>query len=277
MNVPNRSSPTTPANATRRPSRAAPHARIAPDPPIVRVACSTSRSACPNAGSTSPPLQDQVGVRVAEHQQVEVRHGPNSRGSGRRYDGRVTPRIELVIGDITTQAVDAIVNAANTALRPGGGVDGAITRAAGTEALADRERVVAERGDPPLPTGDAVATTGGDLSARWIIHTAGPVYSGSDRDPELLALVPHRRACGWPTSSARASSPSRRSRRGIYGYPVARGRAHRDRSGAAGADTKVGVVRFVLFRRRGPGGLPRGPGRVNRHGRSAPGISAPRW
>ncbi|HWC70739.1 MAG TPA: macro domain-containing protein, partial [Actinomycetota bacterium] len=85
--------------------------------------------------------------------------------------------IELIRGDITTQSVDAIVNAANTALRPGGGVDGAITRAAGAEALADRERVIRERGRTPLPTGDAVATIAGDLDARWIIHTAGPIYS----------------------------------------------------------------------------------------------------
>ena len=83
--------------------------------------------------------------------------------------------LELIRGDITTQSVDAIVNAANTALRPGGGVDGAITRAAGPEALADRERVIRERGRPPLPTGEAVVTIGGDLPARWIIHTAGPV------------------------------------------------------------------------------------------------------
>jgi len=158
----------------------------------------------------------------------------------------VTPRIELVTGDIATQAVDAIVNAANTALRPGGGVDGAITRAAGHDAHADRERVIAERGDPPLPTGDAVATIGGDLSARWIIHTAGPIYSGSDRDPELLASC--HTSCLRVADELGASSlafPAIST--GIYGYPVAEASpvaigAVRD------ADTAVELVRFVLFR-----------------------------
>jgi O-acetyl-ADP-ribose deacetylase (regulator of RNase III) len=158
----------------------------------------------------------------------------------------VTPRIELEIGDITTQAVDAIVNAANTALRPGGGVDGAITRAAGKKALADRERVVAEWGDPPLPTGDAVATTGGDLSARWIIHTAGPIYSGSDRDPELLASC--HTSCLRVADELGASSiafPAIST--GIYGYPVAQAAPIAIRA-VRGADTKVDLVRFVLFR-----------------------------
>ncbi|MGH2629366.1 MAG: macro domain-containing protein, partial [Actinomycetota bacterium] len=96
------------------------------------------------------------------------------------------PRIRLVDGDITRQSVDVIVNAANSALRPGGGVDGAITRAAGPEALRDRERVARARGQPPLPTGEAVATDAGDLDARWIVHTAGPVYRGKPTDARAL-------------------------------------------------------------------------------------------
>lgn len=162
----------------------------------------------------------------------------------------MAPRIELVTGDITTQAVDAIVNAANTALRPGGGVDGAITRAAGPEALADRTRVISERGDPPLPTGDAVATIGGDLPARWIIHTAGPIYSASDRDPELLASC--HTSCLRVADVLGASSVAFPAiSTGIYGYPIERAApvaigAVRD------ADTEVELVRFVLFR---PGDL----------------------
>lgn len=147
--------------------------------------------------------------------------------------------------DITRQDADAIVNAANTALRPGGGVDGAITRAAGREALADRERVIRERGNPPLPTGQAVATIGGDLAARWIIHTAGPIYSGSPDDPRLLASchVECLRVAdelGAKTVAFPAIST------GIYGYPLdeaARVAIEAVRS----ADTKVEEVRFVLF------------------------------
>ena len=150
------------------------------------------------------------------------------------------PRIVIVQGDITAQDVDAIVNAANTALRPGGGVDGAITRGAGPVALAEREAIVAGRGDPPLPTGDAVATTGGNLRARWIIHTAGPVYAGQARDRALLEAC-HRsclrlaRTVAFPAIST-----------GIYGYPV--DEAAPIAIGAVrGATTEVAEVRFVLF------------------------------
>jgi O-acetyl-ADP-ribose deacetylase (regulator of RNase III) len=155
------------------------------------------------------------------------------------------PTIELVQGDITAQDLDAIVNAANTSLRPGGGVDGAITRVAGPEALAERDRVIAERGSPPLPTGEAVATSGGDLPTRWIIHTAGPIFRGDARDADLL------RAChvsclrvadelGAGTVAFPAIST------GIYRYPV-------DEAASIAIDavrrahTQVALVRFVLF------------------------------
>lgn len=158
----------------------------------------------------------------------------------------MAPRIELVIGDITTQDVDAIVNAANTALRPGGGVDGAITRVAGPDALADRERVISERGEPPLPTGDAVATIAGDLPARWIIHTAGPIYSGSDRDPKLLASC--HTSCLRVADELGASSVAFPAiSTGIYGYPIAEA-APVAIEAVRGADTEVALVRFVLFR-----------------------------
>ena len=155
-------------------------------------------------------------------------------------------RIELVTGDITTQVVDAIVNAANTALRPGGGVDGAITRAAGAAALADRDRVIAERGVPPLPTGDAVATIAGDLPARWIIHTAGPVYAGTDRDAELLTSC--HASCLRVADELGASSVAFPAiSTGIYGYPIEEAAPVAIRA-VMDADTKVEFVRFVLFR-----------------------------
>lgn len=155
------------------------------------------------------------------------------------------PRIELVRGDITAESVDAIVNAANTALRPGGGVDGAITRAAGPEALADRERVIRERGSPPLPTGEAVATIGGDLDARWIIHTAGPVYSGAARDAELLASC-HRSALRVADELGARTVAFPAISTGVYGYPVDQA-APIALAAVMDADTSVDEVRFVLF------------------------------
>ena len=87
-------------------------------------------------------------------------------------------RIELVEGDITEQAVDAIVNAANSSLLGGGGVDGAIHRRGGPAILEECRALRASTHPDGLPAGDAVATTAGRLAARWVIHTVGPVYSG---------------------------------------------------------------------------------------------------
>jgi O-acetyl-ADP-ribose deacetylase (regulator of RNase III) len=155
------------------------------------------------------------------------------------------PRIELLRGDITRQSVDAIVNAANTALLPGGGVDGAITRAAGAEALADRERVIRERGKNPLPTGEAVATIAGDLDARWIIHTAGPVYAGGARDAELLASC-HRSVLRVADELGARTVAFPAISTGVYGYPIDEA-ASIAIATVAGATTGVEEVRFVLF------------------------------
>ena len=153
--------------------------------------------------------------------------------------------IEVVLGDITTQAVDAIVNAANTSLRPGGGVDGAITRAAGPEALADRQRVIAERGPAPLPTGEAVATIAGDLDARWIIHTAGPVFSGSPRDAEQLASC-HRSVLRIADELGARTVAFPAISTGIFGYPIERA-APVAIEAVRQAATGIEQVRFVLF------------------------------
>ncbi len=156
-----------------------------------------------------------------------------------------TPAITIVRGDITTAAVDAIVNAANTSLRPGGGVDGAITRAAGRGALADRRRVASERGEPPLPTGEAVATIAGDLPCRWIIHTAGPIFSGSEDDPRLLASC-HANALAVADGLGAASVAFPAISCGIYGYPPDRA-APIALSSVIAAGSRVEEVRFVLF------------------------------
>jgi O-acetyl-ADP-ribose deacetylase (regulator of RNase III) len=155
------------------------------------------------------------------------------------------PRIVLVQGDITAQDVDAIVNAANTSLRPGGGVDGAITRAAGPDALADRERVIREREDRPLPTGEAVATIGGALPARWIIHTAGPIYSGSPEDVRLLARC-HTRSLQIADELGARTVAFPAISTGVYGYPLDEA-APVAVEAVRSADTAVQEVRFVLF------------------------------
>ncbi|MDP9330702.1 MAG: O-acetyl-ADP-ribose deacetylase [Actinomycetota bacterium] len=155
------------------------------------------------------------------------------------------PRIVIVEGDITEQDADAIVNAANTALRPGGGVDGAITRAAGPDALAEREQLIVQRGFPPLPTGEAVATGGGRLKARWIIHTAGPVYAGDERDAILLAKC-HESCLRVADEIGATIVAFPAISTGVYGYPADEA-APVALSTVMNADTRVDEVRFVLF------------------------------
>lgn len=95
-------------------------------------------------------------------------------------------RLELVEGDITAQRVDAIVNAANSSLLGGGGVDGAIHRRGGPAILAECRALRESRFPEGLPTGQAVATTAGELPAGWVIHTVGPVWSPSEDRSGLL-------------------------------------------------------------------------------------------
>lgn len=154
-------------------------------------------------------------------------------------------RITLVHGDITEQQVDAVVNAANSSLLGGGGVDGAIHRKGGPEILEECRRLRSAEYAGGLPTGQAVATTAGRLPARWVIHTVGPVYSASEDRSHLLAScyreslrVADRlgvRSIAFPAVSA-----------GIYGWPVED--AARVAVGAVrNTTTVVEDVRFVLF------------------------------
>ena len=97
------------------------------------------------------------------------------------------PSVTLVLGDITAQEVDAVVNAANRSLLGGGGVDGAIHRRGGDAILDACRQLRATTLPDGLPVGEAVATTAGSLPARWVIHTVGPIYGGRPEDAELLA------------------------------------------------------------------------------------------
>jgi len=155
------------------------------------------------------------------------------------------PSIELVQGDITQQEVDAIVNAANSSLMGGGGVDGAIHRRGGPEILVECKRIRAERFPDGLPTGQAVATTAGRLPARWVIHTVGPVFSTSEDRSKLLASC-HTESLRVADELEASSVSFPAISTGAYGYPIAM--AARIAVGSVlRADTRVRAVRFVLF------------------------------
>ena len=255
MNLPKTSSPTTAANATRRPSLAAPHAKIAARPSDDHLRVIDEPFRLPERRHYLVADQHEVRVGVTEHQDIEARHASAAYRAHRL----------VVVGRMTTMAacrascscretsrrrdVDAIVNAANTSLRAGGGVDGAITRAAGPDALADRERVIRERGTRPLPTGDAVATIGGALLARWIIHTAGPVYSGSPDDARLLASC-HTRSLEVADELGARTVAFPAISTGVYGYPLDEAAPVADRRGPFGGHRcRGGAIRAVRRRR----------------------------
>lgn len=158
-------------------------------------------------------------------------------------------RIEAVRGDITMEHVDAIVNAANSSLLGGGGVDGAIHRAGGPEILAECKQLRKAQYPDGLPTGSAVATTAGRLPARNVIHTVGPVWSAHENRGGLLASayreslrIAHElgaRSVAFPAISA-----------GVYGWPMAdaaRIAVSTVRAAIAAGVARPDIVRFVLF------------------------------
>lgn len=127
--------------------------------------------------------------------------------------------MEVLQGDITQLDVDAIVNAANSSLMGGGGVDGAIHRAGGPAILEECKRIVALKGG--CPTGEAVITTAGDMPARFVIHTVGPVWHGGQRrEPELLANC-YRNALQLAVENNCATVAFPNISTGVYGYPKA--------------------------------------------------------
>jgi len=157
--------------------------------------------------------------------------------------------LRAILGDITKVQLDAIVNAANSALLGGGGVDGAIHRAGGPGILAECRRLVADRGHG-CPPGDAVVTGAGDLPAKWVIHTVGPVWSaeGAEQHDVTLASA-YRRSLEEADRIGARSIAFPNVSTGVYGFPkrraaeVAIGAVRDYTSGTTGILT----VEFICF------------------------------
>jgi O-acetyl-ADP-ribose deacetylase (regulator of RNase III) len=154
-------------------------------------------------------------------------------------------QLEILQGDITEQDVDAIVNAANSSLLGGGGVDGAIHRKGGPAILEECRALRATRYPDGLPAGEAVATTAGSLAARWVIHTVGPVYDpGRDQSGTLRSCYASSLAVADGLGAATVAFPLVSA--GAYGWPL------EDAIGQAlaalrGTETSVVEARLVLF------------------------------
>src|SRR5213596_3384652 len=160
-------------------------------------------------------------------------------------DGRVT----VVVGDITKQDVEAIVNAANSSLLGGGGVDGAIHRAGGPEILEECREIRRTRFPEGLPTGEAVITTGGKLPALYVIHTVGPVYGNHQgKEAELLANCYHNSlTLAVEKNVTSLAFPSIAT--GVYGYPRAEAAEISSRTieNFLSTDRQLKEVRLVFF------------------------------
>ncbi len=157
-------------------------------------------------------------------------------------------RLVLLRDDITRQTTDAIVNAANTSLLGGGGVDGAIHRAGGPAILDECKKIAARQGG--CPTGEAVITTGGNLLARHVIHTVGPVWSGGRRNEEALLASAYRNSLQIAAENKLRSVAFPSISTGAYGFPI--GRAAKIalatvRAFLLGETHALAEVRFVLF------------------------------
>jgi O-acetyl-ADP-ribose deacetylase (regulator of RNase III) len=160
-------------------------------------------------------------------------------------DGRVI----AIVGDITRLDVDAIVNAANATLLGGGGVDGAIHAAGGPTILAACREIRRTQYPNGLPTGEAVMTTAGDLPARHVIHTVGPIYGRhAGREPELLASC-YRNSLQLAAARSLKSIAFSAISTGVYGYPSAEAAAVSSQAVAAFLDdnTSIEQVKLVFF------------------------------
>jgi len=157
----------------------------------------------------------------------------------------MSPKVHILRGDLTKQSIDAIVNAANERMLGGGGVDGAIHRAAGPELLKSCRRIPEVQPGVRCPTGEARITPGFELPARHVIHTVGPIYQGKPRDAELLASA-FRSSLALAVEQALRTIAFPAISCGIYGYPSDEAAAVSRRVVEERAWT-LDEVRFVLF------------------------------
>ena len=156
-------------------------------------------------------------------------------------------RLAIIQGDITRQATDAIVNAANSGLMGGGGVDGAIHRAGGPAILEECKQIVARQGR--LPTGKAVITTAGNMKAKHVIHTVGPVWSGGARGEADLLASAYRESLQLAAENRLSGISFPSISTGAYGYPVeeAAAIAISEVASFLAKETAIKEVIFVLF------------------------------
>ena len=159
-------------------------------------------------------------------------------------------RVRLVVGDITEQKVDVIVNAANSTLLGGGGVDGAIHRVGGSAILEECREIRRSQYPEGLPTGHAVITTAGDLPARSVVHTVGPIYGRHDgREAEVLAAC-YKSSLQMAVENSLHSIAFPAISTGVYGYPPAEAAAAASQAimEFLATDNSLDEVRLVFFK-----------------------------
>lgn len=158
-------------------------------------------------------------------------------------------KLLLKQGDITLENVDAIVNAANSSLMGGGGVDGAIHRAGGPAILEECKKIRQEQGE--LPTGEAVLTTGGNLKARFVIHTVGPVWHGGASDEDRLLGSAYRNSLSLAVKHKVNTIAFPSISTGIYGFPIERASkiAFSTVRNFVSKHHEIGEIRFIVFSR----------------------------
>ena len=161
----------------------------------------------------------------------------------------LSQRIAIKVGDITREAVDAIVNAANSSLMGGGGVDGAIHRAGGPAILDACRAIRTARYPDGLPTGEAVITTGGELPARHVIHTVGPIYGRHRGEDATLLAACYANAIALAAQNGLRTLAFPAISTGIYGYPKAEAATVARRAILAALKEHPGIeeVRLVFF------------------------------
>jgi len=154
-------------------------------------------------------------------------------------------RLSIIQGDITRQTTDAIVNATNSGLMGGGGVDGAIHRAGGPAILQECKQIVAKQGR--LPTGKAVITSGGNLRAKHVIHTVGPIWQGGNKGEAALLESAYRESLKLAAEHNLISVSFPSISTGAYGYPVAEAARVAIKAIVSFLGEKVSSVKEVVF------------------------------